>query len=220
MIDLVILGAGGTGLDVLDCVEAINAVGPRYRCLGFLDDDSRKQTSGFGGLPVLGPLSSAAAWRSARFVNALGGPGSFTRRPTITRGTTVSDEHFETLVHPSASISSRARLGSGVLVYPNVTIGPNVHIGNHVHVLASVVVNHDAHIGDWTIIASGVSVSGRVRIGSCCYIGTGAVLKEDLVVGDGALIGMGAVVIRDVTSSSTIVGNPAQPKPAVPREQL
>lgn len=216
MIDLVILGAGGTGLDVLDCVDAINAISPRYRCLGFLDDDARKQASSFGGLPVLGPLSSAPGWPQARFINALGGPGSFTRRPAATRGAGVPDERFETLAHPAASISSRARLGRGVLVYPHATIGPNVRVGSHVQILANVVVNHDAQIGDWTIIASGAAVSGRVRLGSCCYVGTGAVLKEDVVVGDGAMIGMGAVVIREVAASSTVIGNPAQARPPAP----
>jgi sugar O-acyltransferase (sialic acid O-acetyltransferase NeuD family) len=209
VIDLVILGAGGTGLDVLDCVDAINAISPRYRCVGFLDDDLRKQASGFAGLPVLGPLSNAPAWRQARFV---GGPGSFLRRAATLRRTATIDKDFETLVHPAAIVSSRAELGCGILVYPHATVGPNVHVGAHVQVLANVVVNHDVRIGDWTIIASGAAVSGRVRLGSSCYIGAGAVVKEGLVVGDGALIGMGAVVTHDVAPSSTVIGNPARTK--------
>jgi sugar O-acyltransferase (sialic acid O-acetyltransferase NeuD family) len=212
VIDLVILGAGGTGLDALDCVDAINAISPRYRCVGFLDDDLRKQVNGFAGLPVLGSLSDAPKWRQARFVNALGGPGSFRQRPATLKRAGITDEGFETLVHPAAVVSSRAELGRGILVYPHVTVGPNVHIGHHVQILANVVANHDVRIGDWTIIASGAAISGRVRLGSCCYIGTGAVLKEDLVVGDGALVGMGAVVTRDVAPSITVIGNPARAK--------
>ena len=169
------------------------------------------------GLPVLGPLANASAWPQARFVNALGGPESFIRRPETVRRAAVEDECFETLVHPAATVSSRARLGRGILVYPHATIGPHVHVGNHVQLLANVVVNHDAHLGDWTIIASGAALSGRVRLGSCCYVGTGAVIKEGVVVGDGALIGMGAVVISDVAASSTVIGNPARAKSPAPR---
>jgi len=216
VIDLVILGASGTGLDALDCVDAINSISPRYRCVGFLDDDPGKQASGFAGLPVLGSLSDAPAWRQNRFVNALGGPGSFRRRAATLKRAAIADEDFETLVHPAAIVSSRADLGRGILVYPHATVGPNVHIGNHVQILANVVVNHDVRIGEWTIIASGAAISGRVRLGSCCYIGTGAVLREDLVVGDGALIGMGAVVTHDIAPSSTVVGNPARAKPPAP----
>jgi sugar O-acyltransferase (sialic acid O-acetyltransferase NeuD family) len=216
VIDLVILGAGGTGLDVLDCVDAINAISPRYRCVGFLDDDLGKQASGFAELPVLGSLSDAPAWRQARFVDALGSPGSFLRRPATLRRAAIGDEDFETLVHPAAIVSSRAKLGHGVLVYPNTTVGPNAQIGNHVQLLANVVVNHDVRVGDWTIIASGAALSGGVRLGSCCYVGTGAVLKEGLAVGDGALIGMGAVVTHDVAPSSTVIGNPARPQPPAP----
>jgi sugar O-acyltransferase (sialic acid O-acetyltransferase NeuD family) len=211
LIDLIILGASGTGLDVLDWVDGLNAIEPRYRCLGFLDDDQQKHLGGFAGLPVLGTLEQASSWPTARFVDALGSPTGFLKRPAIVGRTGLSEERFETLVHPAASVSSRAQLGSGILVYPQVTIGPNVQLGNHVQVLANSVINHDTRIGQWTIVASGASISGKVRVGACCYIGTGAVLKESISVADGAMVGMGAIVIRNIQASESVVGNPARP---------
>jgi sugar O-acyltransferase (sialic acid O-acetyltransferase NeuD family) len=207
MTDVIVLGAAGTALDVLECLEAQST----YRCLGFLDDDAAKQGTRLAGLPVLGPLADASRWPRAGFVDALGSPASFHRRPSIIAQTAVPPEHFITVIHPRAVVSARASIGPGSLVYPNVVIGPNARLGMHVTVLANTVVNHDAVIGDWTILASGVNVSGRVRIGDCCYLGTGSVVIHDGAVGDGALIGMGAVVTREVASGSTVVGNPAHP---------
>ncbi len=206
-IDVIILGAAGTALDVLDCLEAE----PAYRCLGFLDDDPAKQGTSVAGLPVLGTLADACRWPRARLADALGSPTSFRRRPDIVARTEVPPERFLTLIHPRAVVSSRAAIGPGSILHPNVVIGPNAQLGMHVTVLANSVVNHDASIGDWTILTSGVNVSGQARIGTCCYLGTGSAIIHGGAVGDGALVGMGAVVIREVRAGSVVAGNPAQP---------
>jgi sugar O-acyltransferase (sialic acid O-acetyltransferase NeuD family) len=204
--DILILGASGTGLDVLDLLDAVGG----HRCLGFLDDDTLKQGTELAGVPVVGRLADAARWPTARLVDALGSPRSFRVRPTITARTGASPERFLTLIHPRAVVSPRATVGAGCLIYPGAVIGPHVVLGGHVIVLANSVVNHDTTVGEWTIITSGVNVSGRVRIGSACYLGTGCAVIHDGCVGDGALVGMGAVVIREVPAGATVVGNPAR----------
>jgi sugar O-acyltransferase (sialic acid O-acetyltransferase NeuD family) len=203
--DILILGASGTGLDMLDLLDAVGG----HRCVGFLDDDASKQGTELAGLPVVGKLADAARWPTTRLVNALGSVRSFRSRPAITACTGAPLERFVTLIHPRAVVSPRATVSAGCLIYPGTVIGPRVVLGAHVIVLANSVVNHDTTVGDWTIISSGVNVSGRVRIGSGCYLGTGCALIDDACVGDGALIGMGAVVIREVPAGATVVGNPA-----------
>ncbi len=57
--DVIILGAGGTGGDVLDWFAELAAQGLGYCPKGFLDDDERKWGTEVRSLPVLGPLGSA-----------------------------------------------------------------------------------------------------------------------------------------------------------------
>ena len=159
-------------------------------------------------LPVLGPLRSAQDYPAARFVDALGSPSNFARRPEVLSG--IREDRFVTLVHPRAHLSSTVHIGSGSLVYPHVTVSPGVRIGSHVTILANVVVNHDTAIGDYSIVASAASLSGGVRIGRCCYIGAGSHLIQGAVVGEGSLVGMGSVVIRDIPPCTVVVGNPAR----------
>jgi sugar O-acyltransferase (sialic acid O-acetyltransferase NeuD family) len=207
---IVILGAGGTGLDALDILDAINARGGRYRCLGFLDDDERRWGEELAGFRILGPLALAPEVADARFVHAIGSPRNFQNRPAITERSGIVPDRLETLVHPSAVISPRCRLGRGVIVYPNVFLGPRSRVGDGVTILANAAINHDSELGDWTLIASGVNVAGAVRVGSCCYLGTGAAVKEGVNIGTGVMVGMGAVVIRDVPAHTVVVGNPAR----------
>ena len=207
---VVILGAGGTGLEAVEILEAVNAMGQRYECLGFLDDEERLWGKKVVGYRVLGPLAMASEMPAARFVHAVGSPRNFRNRHAIVQQLGLFPDRFETLVHPSAVVSPRCHLGSGVLICPNVTVGPRARIGDGVTILANSVVNHDSEVGDWTLIASGANVAGGVHLGPACYVGAGSVVKEGIRIESGALIGMGSVVLRDVQARAVVAGNPAR----------
>ena len=207
---LVILGTGGSAYDLLDIVDAINATKPTWEPIGFLDD-SRLAGSRHLGLEVLGTLRDAPRFAACAFVNVIGSDQSFRHLPEILTSTGVGVERFATLVHPAASVSSRARLGHDVVVNPGVVIGGGVSIGNHVMLCPGCIVGHESSIGDYTILAPGSIVSGLVRAEPVCYIGAGAVIRQKLRIGARSLIGMGAVVVSDVKPEMTMVGNPAKP---------
>lgn len=206
---VVILGCSGTGLDALEIMEALNATGAKYECVGFLDDDERQWNSDVAGLRVLGPLALAREMSSARFVHAIGSPRNFRRRFAIVEGLHLAVDRFETLVHPTAVVSPRCQLGHGVIVCPNVFLGPRSRVGNGVTILANAAINHDSEVGDWTLVATGANLAGGVRVEAACYLGAAVVLKEGIHVGSGSLVGMGAVVIHDVPAQSVVAGNPA-----------
>jgi FlaA1/EpsC-like NDP-sugar epimerase len=67
MRDVLILGAGGTGSDVLQWLQDINAHAASFRCLGFLDDDPAKWQTEIGGSRVLGPVTEAGQWPDVWF---------------------------------------------------------------------------------------------------------------------------------------------------------
>ena len=207
---LVILGTGGSAFDLLDIVEAINAIKPTWVPIGFLDD-ARPPGSQHLCLEVLGPLREALKFRECAFVNTIGSDKSYRRRPELLAATGLRVDRFATLLHPATSVSSRARLGHGVVVNPGVVIGGGVSIGDHVMLCPGCIVGHESSIGAYSILAPGAVISGLVDVEPSCYIGARAVIRQRLRIGTGALIGMGAVVVRDVPSESCVVGNPAQP---------
>jgi sugar O-acyltransferase (sialic acid O-acetyltransferase NeuD family) len=207
--NLIILGTGGSSYDVLDIVDRINAVSPRWRIFGFLDD-SKEKGSVHLGYRVLGKLADAKNVRECFFIDCIGSDRSFRRRPAIIESAGLRTEQFATLIHPRATVSSRAKVGKGVYVNPGCVIAGDVKIGNHVLISPGVIIGHNTTIADYNVIAPGAIVSGFVHVERNCYIGCGSSIKQSTTIGQGALIGMGAVVLRDVEAETTVVGNPAR----------
>lgn len=208
---IIIFGTGGNCIDILDTLNDINKARgiDVYECAGFLDDDERKWDTEILGVRVLGPLASATRYEDCLFINGIGSPSNFWRKREIIARAGISDERFETIIHPTASVSRLARLGFGVVVFQNATITSNVTIGNHVVILPASVISHDCVVGDYTCITGGVCISGGVKMGHSCYVGTHASIKGDLTLGDCVLVGMGSVVLQDISANSVVVGNPA-----------
>jgi sugar O-acyltransferase (sialic acid O-acetyltransferase NeuD family) len=117
---------------------------------------------------------------------------------------------FATLVHPTATIASTARIGEGCIIYPNVVVLSGVTVGRHVTILANSVLNHGCRIGDFSILASGVNLSGDVTLGRAVYVGCGSNVREGRSIGAGALVGLGSAVVADVQPGVTVAGCPAR----------
>ena len=83
---------------------------------------------------------------------------------------------LQTGTHPTAVVSSSARLASGVVVHPHAVIGD------------------DVEIGPGTIIHAGVHVMAGCKLGADVVLFSRVVLYENTVVGSRVLIHAGAVL--------------------------
>ncbi|HRH99774.1 MAG TPA: acetyltransferase [Saprospiraceae bacterium] len=209
---IVILGSGGNCIDILDTINEINSISKKYDCIGFLDDNPDQIGKEFYGVRVIGSLDSAVDFADAVFVNGIGSSLNFWKKKSIIQKTMIPLERFETIIHPSASVSSFSHIGIGTVIFQNVTITSNVRIGNHVIILPNSVISHDDVIGDYTCITGGVCISGGVTIGESCYLGTNCSIIGNIKIGNNCLIGMGSNVLRDVDDNSVVMGNPAKYK--------
>jgi sugar O-acyltransferase (sialic acid O-acetyltransferase NeuD family) len=206
---LIILGTGGSAYDVLDIVEAINAVTPTWHVAGFLDDAAEPGKRHLG-YEVLGTLRDAHRHADSLFINVIGSDRNHRKRPEILATTGRPANCFATLVHPKATVSSRARVGKGVYVAAGASIAGGVEVQDHASVSPGVIVGHDSVLGTYAMFAPGSVVSGFVQVGQSAYVGAGAVVRQRVRIGKNALVGMGAVVLRDVEEETTVVGNPAR----------
>ncbi|MDW8348448.1 MAG: acetyltransferase [Bacteroidia bacterium] len=211
-IKVIILGATGNGIDILDSLLDINqSLGmQKYLCLGFLEDkESLQGKKVYQDYSVLGKLSKASEFsEEVFFVTAIGSASTYLRKSKIIAH--IPFERFITVVHPTAYVSRSAEIGVGSVILQHVTIANNVKIGSQVVILANSVINHDSVIEDFTNIASGVCLSGHVHIERNCYIGTGSSIKEQVRIGEYSLIGMGSNVLQNVPARSLVWGNPAR----------
>lgn len=209
--DIVIVGTGGTSIDILDAIRAMGAAGTAdFRPAYFLDDNAERVGQSLCGVEIRGPLETARDLAGCLFINGIGSPNNFWRRDQIVARLGISPDRFATVVHPSASVSPMASIGPGTAVLQNVTVSANARIGAHVVVLPNSVISHDCIVGDYSCITGGVCLSGAVRVDPSCYIGTNAAVIGGVTIHAGALVGMGSVVLADVPANSAVVGNPAK----------
>ena len=207
---IVILGAGGNSLGILDAIEALNAIRPTYVVEGILDDIAQNQGRTILGAKVIGKIEDAPRLSGCVFVNGISSVASFRKIPEVIRRTGVPRDRFEAVVHPRATVASSARVGPGTAILAGSVICPEAAIGDHVIILQNTTVNHHTRVGDFTTLSAGITILGYIEIGRNAFIGGGATLAPMVKVGDGALVGAGSVVIRDVPAGRVHAGNPAR----------
>lgn len=213
---LVIVGAGGFGREVLDVVEAVNAVRPTYDVLGFVDDgitDVNLERIRARGVRHLGGVTDHLAGPEARAAFVIGIGGTEARRAVAARFE-AAGASAATLVHPASTQGAAVRIGAGSVICAGVRITTNVAIGRHVHINLNATVGHDTTIGDFVSLNPLVSISGDCSVEDGVLVGVAGVVLNGLRVGARATVGGSACAVRDVPPATTVVGIPAKPLPA------
>jgi sugar O-acyltransferase (sialic acid O-acetyltransferase NeuD family) len=200
MRDLIILGTGVHGSEMVEIVDRVNRAAPTWRLLGFLAIDEKSVGAESNGFKVLGALADLPRFPSAALVP----DNEFPRDAAVPR------DRLTNLVDPSCFVSRTATLGVGCVFYPNCYIGLRAKVGDFVFALASSIINHDDVVEDRVVLASQVTLAGSVHVESDCYLGQSSTVRQYLRIGHGSMLGMGAVVVKDVPPNSVMVGNPAR----------
>jgi len=200
---LLVLGTHHFAPEVFDLVSDI----PGFRVDGFVENVDRNRTEQpIEGLPVhwIDDIQTFAATHLA--VCGLG----TTKRSRIVAEAAARGLQFATVVHPSARVSRRSRLGDGAIVSAGAIVATRTSIGEHVILNRGALVGHDVVVGDFVTIGPGANIAGLCRIGDGAYIAAGAVVIDRITIGSGSIVGAGAVVTRDVPPQVQVVGVPAR----------
>ena len=126
------------------------------------------------------------------------GNAALARRPTLFAQLRALGMATPSLVHPSAVVSSSARIGAGSVVFPQVIIGADVVVGDNAVLYSGSIVEHDCRIGDHAYLAPGVILCGNVHVEHGAFLGAGAIVVPGMVIGNEAMVSAGARVVADV----------------------
>lgn len=205
--DLVIIGGGGHGREVLDVIEA--AAGG-LRVLGVLDDghpDLLRLTA--RGLRVLGGVDHLASLDGVGFVLGI---GSATARRAVGERLAPLGRPSPAMRHPAATVGSLVVRDPGSVLAAGARLTTNVVVGAHAYVGPNATVGHDCVLAPYATLYPGAVVSGSVNVGAAATVGAGATVRQGVHLGDGCVVGAGAVVLDDVEPGATVVGVPARPR--------
>jgi sugar O-acyltransferase (sialic acid O-acetyltransferase NeuD family) len=211
---VVVLGAGGNSLSILDAIQACNALEPRYRVEGILDDLPENRGRTVLGHPVLGTIDDASRFPGCHFINGISSVNSFRKIPEVIRRTGLPRERFVSIVHPRATVAASARIGLGTAILAGSVLAPEAVVGDHVIILQNTTVNHHSTVGDFATLSAGITVLGYIVVGNNAFVGGGATLAPLAKIGESALVGAGSVVLGDVPAGRVFAGNPARELPA------
>jgi sugar O-acyltransferase (sialic acid O-acetyltransferase NeuD family) len=181
MKNIIIVGAGGLGREMLALLKNINSVEPQYNVLGFVDDG---KTAGhvvngaevLGGVEYLNTLNNETA-----VIIAISLPKV---RKEIFDKITNQNVFFPSIIHPSCIISDTdfVDMGKGCILCINTVLTTNIVLGDFVLINAGAILNHDAQIGSYSTIMPGVNISTGAQISKGCYIGTGSKISKPAVI--------------------------------------
>lgn len=183
MKNIVIIGAGDLGKELVWLIEDINKKQPTYLILGFLDDDTTKAGTEFYGYKVLGGIEQLKELSSKMPLCAVVAiqDGSIRKK--------IVDEHpeftaWESIIHPTAVISSSCTIGKGNIVFPQVTVSVHTTLGNFGLYYIHASIGNDSSIGDYVSIMLNSIVGDHVDLHSLCYVAAGAQVESHTTLGE------------------------------------
>ena len=206
-IKIVIVGAQGSGKDVLWTIMDINKISNAFDVIGFLDDDKKLHGKKINGYPILGGINWLSNKKKIGCVVAIGDSKIRERVVKKLKNFNVS---FPSIIHPSVIMSEFVTVGKGTIICAGGIISPYSEIGNFVFISLSSLIAHYCKIKDFVSILTGVNVNGHTIIEKGAYIASGVTVRDEIKIGKWSVIGIGGVIGNDVKPYSLYLGNPGR----------
>lgn len=206
MKEIIIVGAGGFGRELLQWIKDINKVDNKWKIKGFIDDNVKAFEHFACDYKIIGKISDWQPGKDEVYACAIANPAGKERVVNLLKSRGAL---FVSIIHPTVTIGEFNNIGEGFVAYPHSIITVNTKIGDFVTLLNSGI-GHDAVIGDFSTISSYCDITGGVKIGRRVFLGSHVTIVPGRKIGDDAYLGAGSVVVTHVKEATKMMGNPAK----------
>lgn len=205
---LVIVGAGGHGAVVGDCVDPA-----KFAMVGYLDDGRALGATIVHEQRVIGRVDDlpqlAMAHPQLAVVIAIG-DNAIRRRMAEQVQHAVPALRWPPIVHRSAIVSRSSLLGPGCVVAAGAVVNCRTRLERFVLINTGSIIEHDNVFAEFSSTGPGVVTGGDVEVGTMSHIGIGATVKHGLTIGTNCVIGGQAYVDRSIGDDVVSYGVPAR----------
>ncbi|WP_449032654.1 acetyltransferase [Porphyromonas sp.] len=210
MKDIVIVGAGGLGREILGLIQSINKKEDRWRVKGFYDD-TEERGSYIHHLPVLGTVEDLNSRKET--LDVVIAIGDSNTRKWIYERLNNRLLTFPSLISPNANLLDQESISieEGVICCAGCILTCDITVGAFSLLNLACTVGHDAKIGPFGSFMPSVNISGETRIGAQVYMGTNSTIINQVTIGNNTTVGAGAIVTKDLPANCVAIGCPAQP---------
>ena len=204
---LVLVGAGGHAISVLDCVDRTLytdiVITDRPENIGKKVLD-RVVTHTDDQLPDL---------LNQGYTDAFVSVGSILDtdlRRKLTEKLRKIGFTLPNIIAQSAVVSASASLSQGIFIAKGVIVNAEAIVHEGVILNSGCIVEHQCEVGAFSHVSVGAVLCGEVRLGTGVHVGANSVIKQQLSVGSHTVIGMGSVVTHDLSANVVAYGNPCK----------
>lgn len=197
MDNVIIIGAGGHALSVLESAEC--------RIAGFIDEF---KTGSYYQYKIIGNsiYDINDRWKYSYHI-AIGNVLVRNRWREVIEALGLK---MTSIIDRTANVSDSATVKEGCYIGKMAVIDANVVVGKNCIVNTGAIIEHGSIIGNDSNISTGAVINGDVVTGERVMIGSNSVCNGQLEIKDDVTVGSGAVVVGDVRSNVTVVGVPAK----------
>lgn len=117
---------------------------------------------------------------------------------------------FGKAIHPSAVVSTYAKVGEGSVIMPSAILNSASEIGMHCILNSSAIIEYDCILEDYVHVSPNVTLCAGTFVGEGTHIGAGATIIPGKRIGKWCVIGAGSVITQDIPDFSMVVGVPGK----------
>lgn len=176
MKNIMIIGAGELGKELIWLIEDINKQHPTYLVLGFLDDDLQKNTYSFNGYRVLGGTNKLEElYEKTPFSCVLAIRDGDIRKKIVEAH--PSFVAWETIIHPTAVIAPSSKIGRGCIIFPQVTVSVDSYLGNYGLFYIHSTICNNCWIGNYASIMANATVLEHAKVDSSSIVAANSCIE-------------------------------------------
>lgn len=201
---VIIIGAGGHAAEISDYLEYSNSQNTpdsEVEIVGYLDDDFDKYLHYCLKFPYLGSISEHQIVSNVHYIIGI---ANLVYRKKFVELFLERGAKFSSYIHPTASISSSAKIGEGVVIAPNVNLGPNAYVGDFSLVNSRVSLGHDSKVGKYNFLSPNVCFSGFTQVGDENLFGINSATIPGIKIGNRNKIMAGMTLDKNVGDSEVV----------------
>ncbi|UFH46672.1 serine acetyltransferase [Flavobacterium galactosidilyticum] len=209
MEDILIIGASGLGKEVAYYIKSINKINPRFKIIGFIDDNPNVLGSDIiYGIKVVGNLSDILSNR-IEVKNICIAIANNTVRTSIVEKLKDMNFIFPNIIDPSVDFDNSNRIGLGNIIGHHVMFTCNISIGNFNILNGTSGFGHDVTIGDFNLFGPRTSISGCVKIGKLNTFNLNSSIIQNITVGDRNTVNLHSCLFKSIKDDGVYFGVPA-----------